>query len=215
MKIEIWSDIMCPFCYLGKRHLELALEKLPEIEEVNIIYRSYELSPKMGTYKGGHIADELAEKYGTSVELAKQQLQGIVHSGKAVGLDYNFDILKSTNTFDAHRLTKYAKAYEKEKEMLDRLYQAFFNEGRLVSDMDTLVELGESVGLDGQGIRDMLVDQEAYALEVREDEAQASQYGIDVVPFFVINDRFAFSGAVSVEDMEETLGRIHEGRVEN
>lgn len=214
MKIEIWSDIMCPFCYLGKRHLELALEQLPDIKDLNIVYRAYELAPDKEVYQGVSIIEELSEKYGMPLEVAEEQLDNINQSGKAVGLEYNNDIQKPTNTFNAHRLIKYAKAYDKEKEMLDRIYRAYFLEGELVSDFDTLVKLAKSIGLDGDDVRVVLEDENAYALEVREDEAQAKQYGIDVVPFFVINDRYAFSGAVPVEDMVDTFRKLYEDGLE-
>lgn len=214
MKIEIWSDIMCPFCYLGKRHLELALEQLPEIKELEIVYRSFELDPQMENYTGSKMADLLAKKYGMPVDVAIQQQNKIAESGKNVGLDYNFDIMKATNTFMAHRLIKYAKAYDKEKAMLDRIYAAFFNEGKLISDVEALAELASEVGLDKEDAKAALLDEEAYALEVREDEAQAKQYGIDVVPFFVLNDRYAFSGAQPVEDMVDTLRKLHEDGLE-
>ena len=209
MKIEIWSDIVCPFCYLGKKHLELALEQLKELE-VSIVHRSFELDPLREDYDGVSTAEELATKYGMTLEVAQAQLARIVLSARDVGLHYDFDSMKGTNTFDAHRLIKYAKSNGKESEMLDRIYKAFFSEGKLVSDHDTLVALAQEVGLDGTDTRNALEDESAYALEVREDEAQAKQYGIDVVPFFVINDRYAFSGASPVQDIVDTLKKIIE-----
>lgn len=209
MKIEIWSDIVCPFCYLGKRYLEVALEQLPEIEDINIEYRAFELDPNKENWVSGTVEEELVEKYGMKMEDIKQQLNQIADSGRDVGLEYNFQTQKSTNTFDAHRLIKYAKSQGKEKDMLDRIYLAYFKEGRLVSDMDTLVELAQSIGLDDREVREVLTNEGTYASDVREDELKASQYGIDVVPFFVINDKYAFSGAIPLANMVDTLRNIH------
>lgn len=209
MKIEIWSDIVCPFCYLGKRHLEIALDQLRDLGEVHIEYRAFELNPDKEKWIGGSVEEELIEKYGMSLEEVRGQLKSLEESGKAVGLEYNFSAQKSTNTFDAHRLIKYAKDQGKEKEMLDRIYLAYFKEGRLVSDIDTLVELAQEVGLEEEAVRDVLMKIDAYASDVREDEWKASHYGINVVPFFVIDDKYAFSGAVPVENMVDILMKIN------
>lgn len=199
MKIEIWSDYVCPFCYIGKRKIEKAIEQLPFIGEVNFVYKSYELDPNTPIYHGVSIDEAISSKYGVPLAQAKEMNQTIVEAAKIEGLSFDFDNMKPTNTLDAHRLTKFAKAQGKEGEMLETLYKAYFEEGKLISDEATLLELGISIGLNEAEVQEVLQDGTRYLADVREDENEAGQYGITSVPYFVLNDKYAIKGAQPVE----------------
>ncbi|MEH7383389.1 DsbA family oxidoreductase [Bacillus sp. JJ1533] len=195
MKIEVWSDFVCPFCYVGKRRLEHALEHFPNRDQVEVEFKSFELDPNAKPYSGESIHELLASKYGTSVEQAKQMNENVGQQAAEVGLDYNFDKMKHTNTFDAHRLAKYAATVGKEKEMTEILLQSYFIEGKLISDHEVLADLAESVGIERQAVLDVLKDEKNYANDVRIDESIAQQIGVTGVPFFVINQKYSISGA--------------------
>lgn len=210
MKIEVWSDFVCPFCYIGKRRLESALEQFPNRDQVEIEYKSFELDPNAQNYAGVSIHEALAKKYGMSVEEAKQANHGIGEQAKSVGLEYNFDTMKPTNTFDAHRLTKYAETIGKGKELTEQLLHAYFVEGKLISDRDTLVEIANSVDLTKEEVVTVLEDQERYASEVRNEEMLAQQYGATGVPFFVINQKYSISGAQPTELFLSAINQVWE-----
>ena len=195
MKIEVWSDFVCPFCYVGKRRLEQALEQFPNRDQVEVEFKSFELDPNAKPYSGQSIHELLASKYGTSVAQAKQMNENVGQQATDVGLNYNFDEMKHTNTFDAHRLAKYAATVGKEKEMTEILLRSYFEEGKLISDHEVLAELAESVGIDRQAALNVLKDEKQYANDVRIDESIAQQIGVTGVPFFVINQKYSISGA--------------------
>lgn len=195
MKIEVWSDFVCPFCYVGKRRLEQALEQFPHRDQVEVEFKSFELDPNAKVYSGQSIHELLASKYGTSVEQARQMNENVGQQAAGVGLNYNFDEMKHTNTFDAHRLVKYAASVGKEKEMTEILLHSYFEEGKLISDHEVLADLAESVGVDRQSALDVLKDEKNFANDVRIDESIAQQIGVTGVPFFVINQKYSISGA--------------------
>lgn len=204
MKIDIWSDFACPFCYIGKRNLESALKEFDSQDEVELVFHSYQLDPN--AKKGGQInpVDELAKKYGTSKERAQEMIDRVVNMAKDVGLNYNYDKLISTNTLDAHRLSHYAKKENKDRELVEELFKAHFIEGLDIGDLEVLAELGARVGLDREEIKSILKSEEYYS-EVDLDKYTASQYQIRSVPFFIFNNRYAVSGAQPVEAFLETL----------
>lgn len=214
MKIEIWSDYVCPFCYIGKRKLEKALAQLPFIGEVEIAYKSYELDPNAKMYDGVSIDEAISQKYGIPLEQAKASNEGIVQAAKEVGLSFDFNQMKPTNTLDAHRLTKFAKTKGKEEAMLERLYQAYFEEGVLISDEKTLIDLGVEVGLESEDVTKVLRDQTAFLGEVRTDETTAAQLGITSAPYFVLNDKYAVKGAQPVELFIRALTDVWSKQVE-
>ena len=148
MKIDIWSDFACPFCYIGKRNLESALKEFDSQDVVELVFHSYQLDPN--AKKGGQInpVDELAKKYGTSRERAQEMIDRVVNMAKDVGLNYNYDKLISTNTLDAHRLSHYAKKENKDRELVEELFKAHFIEGLDIGDLEVLAELGARVELD-------------------------------------------------------------------
>lgn len=204
MKIDIWSDFACPFCYIGKRNLESALKEFDSQDVVELVFHSYQLDPN--AKKGGQInpVDELAKKYGTSRERAQEMIDRVVNMAKDVGLNYNYDKLISTNTLDAHRLSHYAKKENKDRELVEELFKAHFIEGLDIGDLEVLAELGARVELDREEIKSILKSEEYYS-EVDLDKYTASQYQIRSVPFFIFNNRFAVSGAQPVEAFLETL----------
>ncbi|OIK06615.1 disulfide bond formation protein DsbA [Bacillus sp. MUM 116] len=208
MKIEVWSDFVCPFCYIGKRRLEEALSQFPNQDEVEVEFKSFELDPNSPKNIDKSIHEVLASKYGMSIEQAKQANQGVGQQAAGVGLTYHFDTMKPTNTFDAHRLAKFAKEHGKEAEVTEKLLQAYFTEGKNIGDYETLADITASAGLDRQQALTALQDQTAFANDVRIDEAIAQQYGISGVPYFVINQKYAISGAQPTETFLGALQQV-------
>lgn len=199
MKIEIWSDYVCPFCYIGKRRLESALEQFAHQNEVVIEYKSFELNPQESFYSGKNMHQLLSEKHGMSIEQAQKAHAKLEQQAALIGLVYNIDQVKPTNTFDAHRLTQYAKSVGKDKELAEKLFYSYYTDAKLISDHDTLADIAESVGMNRDESMAVLHDSSKYANEVRSDEATAKRLGITGAPFFVIDRKFAISGAQPTE----------------
>ncbi|MFC4559988.1 DsbA family oxidoreductase [Virgibacillus kekensis] len=209
MKIEVWSDFVCPFCYIGKRRLESALDQFPHKEEIELEYKSYELDPNAEKNPGKDIHEILAGKYGMSYEKAKNSNEQLGQQAAELGLTYNFDTMKHTNTFDAHRVAKYAEENGKGKAMTERLLKAYFTDSELISDHETLIRLADEMGLDTDRVTELLkVDD--YAIHVRADEEKARQIGVQGVPFFVLNEKYAVSGAQPSEVFSEVLEKVWE-----
>ncbi len=196
MKIEIWSDIFCPFCYIGKRRFENALNKFENKEEVEVQFKSFELNPNAEKINNSNIHEAISEKYGISLEEARSNNENIVKQAKGLGLDFNFDSLVLTNSFDAHRIIHFAKEYGMHKEMVEALFKAYFTDSKNISDFNTLGDIVKSVGLDkDEAIK--VLNSNKYEKEVREDEALARRYSITSVPTFIINNKFIVTGAQS------------------
>jgi predicted DsbA family dithiol-disulfide isomerase len=204
MKVEIWSDVMCPFCYIGKRRFEAALQQFPNKDDIEVVYRSFELDPNAKRDVNQDVHDMLASKYGMSREEAKAKNDEVAGQAKDLGLTYNFDNMILTNTFDSHRLMHFAASYGKMQEMTERLFKAYFTDSKHIGDHETLAALAAEVGLDKNEAAKMLAGDE-YTKEVRADEHEAGQLGIRGVPFFVINRKYAISGAQPVEVFLEAL----------
>lgn len=198
MRVEIWSDIVCPFCYIGKRRYEEALAQLGCRDEVETVYRSFELDPNAPVSSNRDLHDSLAAKFGISREQAKSMNDNVSDQARSVGLTYNLDEAKPTNTFDAHRLTHLAATHGKMVEMTERLFKAYFTEGKHIGDRQVLAELAAEVGLDPAEVSEAL-NGTHYSDEVRADEREAAQLGVRGVPFFVINRKYAVSGAQPTE----------------
>lgn len=209
MKIEVWSDFGCPFCYIGKRRLERALESFSHRDEIELVYRSFELDPGAPKDTESSIHELLAVKYGLSLEQAQESNRNVAQQAQTEGLTYNFDTIIPTNTFDAHRLAHYAGEQGKAKEMTERLFRAYFTDSLHIGDWDTLIRLAEEVGLDGAAVREVL-EQNTYADAVREDENEARRLGIRGVPFFVLRGKYAVSGAQPLEIFQGALLRAWE-----
>lgn len=208
MKIEVWSDFVCPFCYIGKRRLEQALEQFPHKDEVEVEFHSFELDPTTAKDQEKTIHESLATKYGISVDEAKKMNEGVGEQAKGVGLDFHFDTMVPTNTFDAHRLAHFAKTKAKDKEITERLLHGYFSEGKRLSDYEVLADLAVEVGLDRNEVLQVLQNETAYADEVRYDENTAQQIGVRGVPFFVVNQKYAISGAQPVETFIGALEKV-------
>lgn len=207
MKIEIWSDFVCPFCYIGKRRLEIALNQLPSEVTYEIIFKSFELDPNAAKSYDLSINELIAKKYGISVERATASNQQIIAQAKALGLNYNFTDMKPTNTFDAHRLVHLAKTYGKDQALAERLFKAYFEESLLLSDIDVLVKLAEDVGIENDVVLNMLHSRD-YELDVRSDENAAHSLNITGVPYFIFDGKYAVSGAQPPEVFSEVIAKV-------
>src|SRR3954471_18181560 len=206
MHVEIWSDIACPWCYVGKRRFEAALAAFAHRDQVTVTWRSFELDPDAPAERHGERAAPLAAKYGTSVEQARAMEQSMTDTAAGDGLDFRFDVARSGNTFDAHRLVHLAAAHGKQDAMKERLFRAHLGEGELVGDHDALTRLALEAGLREDEVRDVLAT-DRFAAEVRDDERVASGLGISAVPFFVADRAFGASGAQPPEVLVEFLRR--------
>ncbi|MEB1807053.1 MAG: DsbA family oxidoreductase [Bacillaceae bacterium] len=209
MKIEVWSDYVCPFCYIGKRHLESALDNFSHRDEVEVKFKSYELDPHASRDTNESMYEILSKKYGMSVEEAKKMTDGVAAQAKTVGLDFDFDQMIRTNTLDAHRLAKFAESKGKDKEVAEDLLKAYFIEAKHIGDHTTLKELAINAGLDVNEVKEVL-NSNAFEDEVRADEAKAKNIGVQGVPFFVINDKYAISGAQPTETFLNALQKVWE-----
>jgi predicted DsbA family dithiol-disulfide isomerase len=207
MKVTVWSDLVCPFCYIGKRRFETALDKFPYKMNVNVEYKSYELDPGAERNSGKNIHELMAGKFGVSLEKAKAMNADIGRQAAEAGLVYHFDGMQHTNTFNAHRLAKYAQAKGKGSEMTERLLQAYFIEGRHIGEYETLIALAAELGLDKKKTAAILPEND-YASHVRADENLARQIGVQGVPFFVFNEKYAVSGAQPEEIFTQVLEKV-------
>jgi predicted DsbA family dithiol-disulfide isomerase len=209
--VEIWSDIACPWCYIGKRRFEAALEQFEHRDDVRVTWRSFELDPGAPAEREGDRAEHLARKYGSSVEQARQMQDHMTEVAAGEGLGFRFDISRSGNTFDAHRVLHLADAHGLQDAMKERLMRAYLGEGELISDHATLERLAVEAGLPADEVRDVLAT-DRYAAEVREDERTASSLGISAVPFFVVDRAMGASGAQPPEVLGELLRRAWDAR---
>jgi predicted DsbA family dithiol-disulfide isomerase len=194
MKIEIWSDIMCPFCYIGKRKFELALKEFSDKESVQVQWKSFQLDPDLQTDGSRNLNEYLAERKGWTVSQTESIHQQMEARAKENGLEYHFDKAIPANSFNAHRLSHLAAKYKLQDLMEERLFAAYFTEGKNIDDTETLVELAKGVGLSEGETRSMLKG-DAYKDNVEQDIFEAQQVGVRGVPFFLIDDKYAVSGA--------------------
>lgn len=208
MKIEMWSDYVCPFCYMGKRHLDIALKELQLTEDVDIDFKSYQLNPDMPGYSGEGMKELLSRKQDISIEEVEINLREISRRAEKAGLYYNFEIIKPTNTLDAHRLTKYAKTLGKDPALAEKIFNLYFEKGGLISDHNQLLALAKNVGLSKSGANEVLINPDAYKDEVLQDIALAADHKIDSVPFFLINDKHVIPGSESVETFLLMLQKV-------
>jgi predicted DsbA family dithiol-disulfide isomerase len=208
MNIEIWSDVVCPWCYIGKRRLDRALEAFGHAGDVTVTYRSFELDPAAPAERAGSHAEHLAHKYGMTVEEAERSGRQMTERAAAEGLEFRFDLLRGGNTFDAHRLLHLAREHGLQPEMKERLLRATFTEGLAIADAGTLVRLAADAGIPAAEAEAVLAG-DAYADAVRADELQAARYGITGVPFFVADGKFAVRGAQPAEVIQELLERAY------
>jgi predicted DsbA family dithiol-disulfide isomerase len=209
MKVEIWSDIACPWCYVGKRRFESALGQFEHAPDVEVVWRSFELDPTAPRQHAESQDELLAKKYGMSVEKAQEMNARMTGEARKEGLDFHFDRVKVGNTFDAHRLVHLAAESGQADAMKERLMRAYLTEGEALGDPATLRRLGAEVGLDPVRV-EAVVGSDAFATDVRADEARARSFGISGVPFFAIDERYGVSGAQSAEVLLAALRQAHE-----
>jgi predicted DsbA family dithiol-disulfide isomerase len=205
MDVEIWSDVMCPFCYIGKRKFEQALGQFDHKDQVNVVWKSFQLNPDMKTEPGKNINQYLAEVKGWSLSEAQLMSDRVTAIAREVGLTYDFDKAVVANSWDAHRLIQLAKQHDLGDAAEERLFLAYFTEGRDTSDPTTLLELGTEIGLPTADVQQMLASNQ-FAEAVNRDIYEAQQVGARGVPFFVIDRRYAVSGA---QQPETFLGALN------
>lgn len=215
MKITIWSDFVCPFCYIGATHLEKALENFEHADEVEIEYKSYQLEPGAQYEPEKTYLQAMIDRKGASEEQMQQMIDQTDEMATNAGLNYNFEDMKLTDTFPAHRVFQYAKEEGKGIEYYNKLYEAFFLNGELISDAAVLKRIGSEIGLDETRIEEILEDEKAYDKEVVSDIYEASQVGVQGVPFFVFNNKYGVSGAQPIEVFEQVLTQVHDEFAEN
>lgn len=205
MKIEIWSDIMCPYCYLGKTKFEMALAQIGEADKIEIIWKSFQLDPSIPEGKSNLSNYEyVAQKYGWSLERSQQAHEGIAQAGREVGLTYNFEKMQVANTFKAHRLIQYAQTKGLGSIAEDCFFKAYFTEGKDLSDTVTLIEIGKNIGLTEKDVEQALNDN-TYADAVDRDILEARSLQISGVPFFIFDRKYAVSGAQPPEVFVQAL----------
>ncbi len=204
MKIEIWSDVACPFCYIGKHHLEAALAQFPHKDSVEVTWKNFELDPGAQTDYQEDQYDLLAKKYGMTREQAKANTERVRLSGTAAGITFDFDKVIPTNTFNAHRLIQFAAQHGKQHEMEEKLFHAMFTEGKHIGKNETLLAIAAELGLDATAV----LNSNDYTAEVRADEEEAQVLGVRGVPFFVFDRKYAISGAQPVDAFAQTLQKV-------
>jgi predicted DsbA family dithiol-disulfide isomerase len=207
MRVDVWSDVVCPWCYIGKRRLESALESFPHRDDVEVVYHSFQLDPSTPRDATVSITDHLASKYGVSADRARQMQEQVRATAEAEGLDFRMDGIKPENTLDAHRLLHLAKARGRQAELKEALLDAHFTGARRVGQPAALQEIAVAAGLDAEEVAATLADPSAYATDVGADIEQARRYGIRGVPFFVIDQKYGISGAQPAETLTAALSR--------
>jgi predicted DsbA family dithiol-disulfide isomerase len=202
LTVEIWSDVVCPWCYIGKRRFEAALTEFPH--EVETVWRSFELDPGAPATREHTATEHLAAKYGMSLEQAEASHAQMTELAAQEGLEYHFETARGGNSFDAHRLIHFAAAHGKQAEAQERVMRAYFTEGVAIADREALVALAADLGLDPDEARAVL-ESDTYADAVRADERLAQRIGIHGVPFFVLGRRYGVSGAQPAEILVKAL----------
>ena len=204
MKVNIWSDVRCPFCYIGKRKFEKALENFPQKDSIEVVWHSYQLDPNLETDPNTNTVEYFTKAKGVSADQAKQMLGHATAMAKEVGLDFYLEEAVLANSFNAHRLIQLAKSKGLGNAIEEALFKAHFTEKKNIDDKTVLTETGVSVGLEEEEVKEMLAS-DAFENEVKQDELAARRIGVQGVPFFVLNNKYGISGAQSSEVFLETL----------
>lgn len=209
MRVEVWSDIACPFCYIGKRRFEAGLEQFTHKDQVQVVYKSFQLNENAKTDMEYDAYDALSARSGMSREEAKAIHERVAEQAEADGLDLRFDTLQLTNTLDAHRLLHFAAQHGKKNEVAELLFKAYFTECKHVGSHETLIAIAVEAGLDPKVIAKVLVSDQ-FTDEVRADHLEGNRLGVSGVPFYVIDRKYAISGAqpanVFLKALEKTWG---------
>jgi len=206
MKVEIWSDVVCPFCYLGKRKFEKAMDQFPFKDKVEVIWHSFQLDPLIQHTPGMNIHEYLAGRKAITVENAKEMHSRMAERVKEFDLLYDFDKIVPANTFHAHRLIQYAKSMGVQDAAEERLFHAYFTEGKDIGDLNVLAQLAEEIGLNKETTKDIL-ESTKFTDEVKHDLYEAHTIGVTGVPYFVFHDKYAISGAQASEMFLGALNR--------
>ncbi|BCK87323.1 hypothetical protein MIZ01_1095 [Sideroxyarcus emersonii] len=204
MQVEIWSDVICPWCYIGKRHFEQALADFAHKDKVNVVWRSFELDPDAPRQREGTLREYLAKKYHVSLEEAAAMNERVTSVAKEAGLEYRLADARPGNTFDAHRLLHFAASRQLGDRATERLMHGYFSKSLPVGERSALARLAPEFGITENEAMTML-ESDAYAGEVRADQARAAKFGITVVPFFVFDEKSGISGAQPVEVFAQAL----------
>jgi protein disulfide-isomerase len=207
IQVDVWSDVLCPFCYIGKRHFEKALEQFSDRDQVKINWHSFQLDPFAQKNTGQNIYEMLAKKYGRDVEWAKSANERVIMMAKESGLNFEMEKMTPTNSFDAHRLIHLAKTQNLQDQIHERLFSAVFIEGKDISDHATLIQIGKAIGLD-EKIVDQMLKSTDFKEEVNRDRDQAVAGGINAVPAFVFNQKYLVSGAQPVETFAQVFNEL-------
>lgn len=210
MKIDIWSDIACPYCYIGKRKLEMALAQFPYRDNVELVWHSYELDPNLPKEAlESKIYGYFSMKYGMSVNEAHEAMKKTAALAKEVGLDYDFDNLVVANTSDALRLVKLAKESSLATQAEEVLFDAYFVKGKDISDRNTLIELGAAIGLQEGDILAML-DSDKYLAEIKKDiEYSENELNLEYIPFYLFNNKEIVEGSIAVDKYLDVLNKAY------
>lgn len=207
INVEIWSDVACPFCYIGKRNFENALNSFQNKDSVEIEWKSFQLAPDAQKENDISINEMLAKKYGKTVDWAKQMNKNVSDTAKKAGLNFDIDNAKYTNTLDAHRLIHLAKKFNLQDKAKEKLLSAYFIEGKNVGNKDTLIEIAKDIGLETNDVSDML-NSDLYKKEVLNDIETGQRIGLTGVPFFVFNRKYAVSGAQPTDTFLDILNQV-------
>jgi predicted DsbA family dithiol-disulfide isomerase len=207
LRVDIWSDIACPWCYIGKRRFEAALQDFPQKDQVELVWHSFELDPSAPVGNPQPMRDALARKYGRTPAQAQEMMDSMTGTAAGEGLEYHFEKTRLTNTFLAHQLLHLVAEHGQQDDMKERLLRAYMSEGQDVSELETLVALAQDVGLNASEVRAALKGGQ-YAQAVRQDEAQAQALGISGVPFFVLGGKYGVSGAQSADVLRGALDQV-------
>jgi predicted DsbA family dithiol-disulfide isomerase len=204
MRIDVWADLVCPFCHVGRRRLDLALEQFEHGDQFDVIWHSFQLDRNAPAVSDRPVIDQVADKYGVSREQMVVTHEHMATEAAEVGLDFQWEQLQGGNSYDAHRLIHFARAQGRESAVTDRIMRGWYSEGAALGDRDTLTTLAVEAGLDEHAVRELLAGDE-YGIDVRTDEAMAAQLGITAVPTFVFDQKYAVQGAQPVEIIVNAL----------
>ena len=215
MKITYWSDYACPYCYIGEARLKKAIDDIPELKDVEIEMKAFQLDPSAGEHAAGDTQTRFAHKYGISMQEAGETIEHISQMGIAEGLDFKYATTLFTNTMDAHRLTKLAQSKNDPQlveQVIEALFKAYFTDNKELADKELLQQIGEDAGLDAEEVKEILTS-DKYKDEVLLDERGAARYGIHAVPFFAVG-QYGISGAQSVDGMKAAIMKVMEESAE-
>lgn len=206
MKIEVWFDYVCPFCFMGKAKLEKALDQFEHKDQVEVEYKAFQLAPDAELYSGQNFLEDMAEQYG-GLEKTKEMMGGLAKKAKLDGLNIDFETVKETNSLDAHRLTKFAETHDKEFDLANKIFNGYFSNGQDIGDVETLTQFAIDVGLNEAEVRAVLNNKDQYADEVRADRKVGEELGVRKVPTIFFNREFTLPGVQVTEDIIETLDK--------